>query len=103
VLGNYVNVRRHFIFLKHSIDEGTQWAVFKPKAPSVISAPEPGPVAFCPNFQQLALPNRTASVWLTKAKQHGQSDAVLPAFARSAIPPGLRSYRHSSYAAGIGA
>jgi phage tail sheath protein FI len=26
----YVNVRRLFIFLEHSIDRGTQWAVFEP-------------------------------------------------------------------------
>lgn len=26
----YVNVRRFFIFLEHSIDQGTQWAVFEP-------------------------------------------------------------------------
>jgi phage tail sheath protein FI len=26
----YVNVRRLFIFLEHSIDEGTRWAVFEP-------------------------------------------------------------------------
>jgi hypothetical protein len=26
----YVNVRRLFIFLEHSIDKGTQWAVFEP-------------------------------------------------------------------------
>jgi phage tail sheath protein FI len=27
---HYVNVRRLFIFLEHSIDRGTQWAVFEP-------------------------------------------------------------------------
>ena len=26
----YVNLRRYFIFLEHSIDRGTQWAVFEP-------------------------------------------------------------------------
>jgi phage tail sheath protein FI len=26
----YVNVRRLFIFLEHSIDKSTQWAVFEP-------------------------------------------------------------------------
>ena len=26
----YVNVRRLFIYLEHSIDKGTQWAVFEP-------------------------------------------------------------------------
>lgn len=30
VLWRYVNVRRLFIFLEESIDEGTQWAVFEP-------------------------------------------------------------------------
>lgn len=28
----YVNVRRLFIYLEHSIDRGTQWAVFEPNA-----------------------------------------------------------------------
>ena len=27
---NYVNVRRLFIFIEESLDEGTQWAVFEP-------------------------------------------------------------------------
>jgi len=26
----YVNVRRLFLFVEESIDEGTQWAVFEP-------------------------------------------------------------------------
>ncbi|MBL8489199.1 MAG: phage tail sheath family protein, partial [Rhodocyclaceae bacterium] len=26
----YVNVRRYFLYLEHSIDRGTQWAVFEP-------------------------------------------------------------------------
>ena len=26
----YVNVRRYFAYLEHSIDKGTQWAVFEP-------------------------------------------------------------------------
>jgi phage tail sheath protein FI len=29
----YVNVRRLFIFIEHSIDKGTQWAVFEPNGP----------------------------------------------------------------------
>ncbi len=29
----YVNVRRLFVFLEHSIDLGTQWAVFEPNGP----------------------------------------------------------------------
>ena len=28
---NYISVRRHFIFIEHSIDEGLQWVVFEPK------------------------------------------------------------------------
>jgi uncharacterized protein len=26
----YVNVRRYFLYLERSIDQGTQWAVFEP-------------------------------------------------------------------------
>jgi phage tail sheath protein FI len=26
----YVNVRRLFVFVEHSIDKGTQWVVFEP-------------------------------------------------------------------------
>jgi phage tail sheath protein FI len=29
----YVNIRRYFAFLEHSIDRGTQWAVFEPNGP----------------------------------------------------------------------
>jgi hypothetical protein len=31
----YINVRRVFLFLKESIDEGTQWAVFEPNDPAL--------------------------------------------------------------------
>ncbi|MFA6284742.1 MAG: phage tail sheath C-terminal domain-containing protein, partial [Desulfurivibrionaceae bacterium] len=31
----YVNVRRLFLFLEESIDEGTQWVVFEPNDPSL--------------------------------------------------------------------
>ncbi len=31
----YVNVRRLFLFLRESIDEGTQWVVFEPNAPEL--------------------------------------------------------------------
>ena len=31
----YVNVRRFFIYLEHSIDKATQWAVFEPNTPSL--------------------------------------------------------------------
>ena len=26
----YINIRRYLLFLEHSIDQGTQWAVFEP-------------------------------------------------------------------------
>jgi len=29
----YVNIRRYFAYLEHSIDKGTQWAVFEPNGP----------------------------------------------------------------------
>jgi phage tail sheath protein FI len=31
----YINVRRLFLFLRESIDEGTQWVVFEPNAPEL--------------------------------------------------------------------
>lgn len=31
----YVNVRRFFLFLEHSIDKATQWAVFEPNGPDL--------------------------------------------------------------------
>jgi phage tail sheath protein FI len=31
----YINVRRLFLFLRESIDEGTQWAVFEPNMPAL--------------------------------------------------------------------
>ena len=31
----YVNVRRYFIYLEHSIDRSTQWAVFEPNGESL--------------------------------------------------------------------
>jgi hypothetical protein len=31
----YVNVRRLFAFIEHSIDKGTQWAVFEPNGPQL--------------------------------------------------------------------
>jgi phage tail sheath protein FI len=33
----YVNVRRLFLFLRESIDEGTQWIVFEPNTPDLWS------------------------------------------------------------------
>jgi uncharacterized protein len=32
---NYVNLRRYFAYLEHSIDRGTQWAVFEPNGPAL--------------------------------------------------------------------
>jgi hypothetical protein len=31
----YVNVRRYFAYLEHSLDKGTQWAVFEPNGPKL--------------------------------------------------------------------
>jgi hypothetical protein len=31
----YINVRRTLLFLRESIDEGTQWVVFEPNLPSL--------------------------------------------------------------------
>ncbi len=31
----YLNVRRYFVFLEHSIDRGTQWTVFEPNDESL--------------------------------------------------------------------
>src|SRR5579864_4874767 len=31
----YVNLRRYFAYLEHSIDRGTQWAVFEPNGPAL--------------------------------------------------------------------
>ena len=33
----YINVRRHFCYLKDSIDKGTQWVVFEPNTPELWS------------------------------------------------------------------
>ncbi|HEY2031754.1 MAG TPA: phage tail sheath subtilisin-like domain-containing protein [Myxococcales bacterium] len=33
----YVNIRRYFAYLEHSIDHGTQWAVFEPNGPHLWS------------------------------------------------------------------
>ncbi|MFI5116733.1 MAG: phage tail sheath family protein [Terriglobales bacterium] len=34
----YVNIRRYFIYLEHSIDNGTQWAVFEPNGEQLWGA-----------------------------------------------------------------
>jgi phage tail sheath protein FI len=31
----YVNIRRYFAYLEHSLDKGTQWAVFEPNGPKL--------------------------------------------------------------------
>jgi uncharacterized protein len=31
----YVNIRRYFVYLEHSIDNGTQWVVFEPNGPQL--------------------------------------------------------------------
>jgi phage tail sheath protein FI len=31
----YVNLRRYFAYLEHSVDRGTQWAVFEPNGPQL--------------------------------------------------------------------
>src|SRR5258708_30057091 len=33
----YVNLRRYFAYLEHSIDRGTQWALFEPNGPDLWS------------------------------------------------------------------
>jgi phage tail sheath protein FI len=34
----YVNIRRYFLYLEHSIDQGTQWAVFEPNTEQLWAA-----------------------------------------------------------------
>ena len=42
----YVNVRRLFIFIEESIDEGTQWVVFEPNdEPTWIAVRQPSPTS----------------------------------------------------------
>jgi phage tail sheath protein FI len=31
----YINIRRQFLYLRESIDEGTQWVVFEPNSPEL--------------------------------------------------------------------
>jgi hypothetical protein len=37
----FVNVRRLFAFIEHSLDEGLQWAVFEPNEPRLPGAAPP--------------------------------------------------------------
>ena len=42
----YVNIRRFFLFMEESIDEGTQWVVFEPNSPSTWSRVRRGVTSF---------------------------------------------------------
>jgi phage tail sheath protein FI len=56
----YVNVRRLFIFLEHSIDEGTQWVVFEPNGELLWARVQQSVAAFLLSlWRQGALPGRT--------------------------------------------
>ena len=37
----YVNLRRYFVYLEHSIDKGTQWAVFEPNGERAVGQRAP--------------------------------------------------------------
>jgi hypothetical protein len=45
----YINVRRLFLFLRESIDKGTQWAVFEPNTPELWSKITRNVTAFLTN------------------------------------------------------
>jgi hypothetical protein len=45
----YVNVRRLFLFLRESIDQGTQWVVFEPNDPSLWAKIRRNVTAFLTN------------------------------------------------------
>jgi hypothetical protein len=45
----YINVRRLFLFLRESIDEGTQWVVFEPNDPGLWAKIERNVTAFLTN------------------------------------------------------
>lgn len=58
----YINVRRTLIFLKKSLVEGTQWALFEPNDPSLWDALESNVGQFLRNFwQDGGLKGRSAS------------------------------------------
>jgi phage tail sheath protein FI len=45
----YINVRRLFLYLRESIDEGTQWAVFEPNSPELWAKIRRNVTAFLTN------------------------------------------------------
>lgn len=58
----YINVRRLFLFLRESIDEGTQWVVFEPNAPDLWAKITRNVTAFLTNvWRSGALFGNTAS------------------------------------------
>ena len=48
----YVNIRRLFLFLRESIDEGTQWVVFEPNTPTLWAQITRNITAFLTNVWQ---------------------------------------------------
>lgn len=48
----YINIRRLFLFLRESIDEGTQWVVFEPNEPSLWAKITRNVTAFLTNVWQ---------------------------------------------------
>lgn len=58
----YINVRRLFLFLRESIDEGTQWVVFEPNSPALWAKITRNVTAFLTNvWRSGALFGNTAS------------------------------------------
>ena len=58
----YINVRRLFLFLRESIDEGTQWVVFEPNSPALWAKIRRNVTAFLTNvWRSGALFGNTAS------------------------------------------
>jgi uncharacterized protein len=56
----YVNVRRYLIYLEHSIDNGTQWAVFEPNGEQLWASVRSSVTDFLfTEFQRGALAGRT--------------------------------------------
>ena len=54
----YVNVRRLFLFLRKSIDQGTQWVVFEPNDPSLWAKITRNVTAFLTNVWRCGRPLR---------------------------------------------
>jgi len=48
----YINIRRLFLFLRESIDEGTQWVVFEPNTPTLWAQITRNITAFLTNVWQ---------------------------------------------------